>query len=100
MGRMRLKPLPRSGVFDPNDTQRIKHTRMGVWDLYEEHTSTDSIPIPASSRLEMLAQIFQGLPHVWRMLKDVCSVRRCLVLICLYFLVEIGAALIPAVSLW
>lgn len=99
MGSKKLRRPPRSGVFNPNDAQRIKHTRMGVWDLYEEHT-TDTIPIPGSSRLEMLGQILQGLPHVWRMLKDVCSVRRCFVLICLYLLVEIGAALIPAVSLW
>ncbi|KAL4065775.1 P-loop containing nucleoside triphosphate hydrolase protein [Scleroderma yunnanense] len=95
----RRKPLSKAGVFDPNDAQRIKHTRLGVWDLYEERM-TDKIPIPASSRLEILVQMFQGLPHVWRMLKDVCSIRRCLVLICLYLLVEIGTALIPAMSLW
>lgn len=71
---------------------------MGVWDLYEEKRT--DIPIPGASRLEIASQMFQGLPYVWRMLKDICSVPRCLVLIFLFLAVEIATSLIPAVSLW
>ncbi|KAG6332407.1 hypothetical protein ID866_6678 [Astraeus odoratus] len=95
----RRRPRPRQGVFDPNDAKRIKHTRMGVWDLYEER-QTDRIPISYSSRLETYAEMLQGLPYVLRMLKDICSMRRCLMLMSLYLLVEVAAALIPAVSIW
>lgn len=101
-GKLRLgqrrKPLARPGVFDPTDTRNVKHTRMGVWDLYEERPY--NIPIPYSSRLETFAQLFEGIPFVWRMLKDICSIRRCLGLICLYLLVEVARSLVPAVSLW
>lgn len=93
------KFLHREGTFDPYDAARIKHTRLGVWDLYEEKQS-DAVPIPVSSRLETASQVFRGLPYVWRMLKDICSMRRCLVLMFLYLIVEITASLIPAVSLW
>ncbi|KAF8554561.1 P-loop containing nucleoside triphosphate hydrolase protein [Imleria badia] len=96
-GRPR-KPLQRRGVFDPNDATRIKHTRIGVWDLYEEKHS--DIPIPGASRLETASQMLRSFPYIWRMLKDICSVRRCLVLMFLYLAVEVAAALIPAVSLW
>lgn len=92
------KPLQRRGVFDPHDAMRIKHTRIGVWDLYEEkHVD---IPIPGASRLETASQMLRNLPYIWRMLKDICSVRRCLVLMLLYLAVEVAAALVPAVSLW
>lgn len=26
----------RSGVFDPNDAEKVRHIRLGTWDLYEE----------------------------------------------------------------
>ncbi|KAI6137034.1 P-loop containing nucleoside triphosphate hydrolase protein [Pisolithus sp. B1] len=94
----RRKPLSRPGVFDPTDTQHVKHTRMGVWDFYEELPL--NVPIPYSSKLETYAQLLEGIPFVWRMLKDICSIRRCLSLICLYLLVEVTMSLVPAVSLW
>ncbi|KAI6011686.1 P-loop containing nucleoside triphosphate hydrolase protein [Pisolithus microcarpus] len=94
----RRKPLARPGVFDPTDTRHVKHTRMGVWDFYEERPY--NAPIPYSSRLETYAQLFEGIPFAWRMMKDICSMRRCLSLICLYILVEVARSLIPAVSLW
>ncbi|KAG8220222.1 P-loop containing nucleoside triphosphate hydrolase protein [Butyriboletus roseoflavus] len=98
MGLRPRKALGRPGVFNPDDAIRIKHTRIGVWDLYEEKRS--DIPIPGASRLETTSQMLQGLPYVWRMLKDICSIRRCLVLIILYLVVEVVASLIPALSLW
>jgi hypothetical protein len=98
MGFRARKPLQRPGIFNPHDATRINHTRMGVWDLYEEKHS--DIPIPGASRLEIASQMLQGLPFVWRMLKDICRVRRCLVLIFLFLVVEVVSSLIPAVSLW
>lgn len=98
MGLKPRKPLQRPGVFDPRDATRIKHTRIGVWDLYEEKHS--DIPIPGASRLETTSQMLQGVPYVWRMLKDICSTRRCLVLMMLYLATEVATSLIPAVSLW
>ncbi|KAN0101039.1 P-loop containing nucleoside triphosphate hydrolase protein [Tylopilus felleus] len=98
VGRKPRKPLQRQGVFDPHNAARVKHTRIGVWDLYEEKQT--NIPIPGASRLERASQMLEGLPYVWRMLKDICSIRRCLVLILLYLVSEVVASLIPAISLW
>ncbi|KAG1845086.1 P-loop containing nucleoside triphosphate hydrolase protein [Suillus subalutaceus] len=55
----------RPGKFDPEDARRVKHTRIGVWDLYEDR-QTDIPRIPGSSRLETYAQIVQSMPHVLR----------------------------------
>ncbi|KAH7911825.1 P-loop containing nucleoside triphosphate hydrolase protein [Hygrophoropsis aurantiaca] len=88
----------RQGKFDTEDLARIKHTRIGVWDLYEER-QTD-LPIPGSSKLETYAQMIQSLPYVWRMIKDIFSINRCWILLSLYLVVELISSLIPAVSLW
>ncbi|KAJ8582269.1 P-loop containing nucleoside triphosphate hydrolase protein [Rhizopogon salebrosus TDB-379] len=97
-GRFR-KPAMRPGKFDPEDTDRVKHTSVGVWDLYEEH-QTNMPPIPGSSRFETYAQIVQCTPYVVRMLKDILSIKRCRVLLSAYLVVELLTSLTPAVSLW
>ncbi|KAG1725553.1 P-loop containing nucleoside triphosphate hydrolase protein [Suillus paluster] len=99
MQKRRRTTTTRPGKFDPQDA-RVKHTRIGVWDLYEDR-QTDSMPrIPGSSRLETYAQIVQSFPHVVRMLKDILSIKRCWLLLSVFFVVEILASLTPAVSLW
>ncbi|KAH7926211.1 P-loop containing nucleoside triphosphate hydrolase protein [Leucogyrophana mollusca] len=89
----------RQGTFNPEDAVRVKHTRIGVWDLYEER-QTDMPHIPGSSRLETYAQMIQSMPYVWRMTKDIFSIKKCWILLSLYLIVEFITSLIPAVSLW
>ncbi|KAG1825441.1 P-loop containing nucleoside triphosphate hydrolase protein [Suillus subaureus] len=89
----------RPGKFDPEDARRVKHTRIGVWDLYEDR-QTDIPRIPGSSRLETYAQIVQSMPHVLRMLKDILSIRQCWLLLSVFLVVEVLASLTPAISLW
>ncbi|KAG1746810.1 P-loop containing nucleoside triphosphate hydrolase protein [Suillus lakei] len=98
MRRIR-RTTTRQGKFDPQDARRVKHTRIGVWDLYEDR-QTDIPNIPGSSRLETYAQIVQSMPHVLRMLKDILSIRQCWLLLSVFFVLEVLASLIPAISLW
>ncbi|KAG2075724.1 P-loop containing nucleoside triphosphate hydrolase protein [Suillus decipiens] len=89
----------RAGEFDHKDARRFKHTRIGIWDLYEERQS--ALPrIPFSSMSEAYALIIQSVPYLVRMFKDVLSIRRCSMLLSAYLLVEVLASLIPAVLLW
>ncbi|KAG2157770.1 P-loop containing nucleoside triphosphate hydrolase protein [Suillus bovinus] len=85
-----------AGEFDYKDARRYKHTRIGIWDLYEERRTR----IRASPTLKMCAQIIQSTPLLVRMFKDVLSIRRCSVLLPAYFVVQVLISLIPAVSLW
>jgi hypothetical protein len=89
----------RPGEFDYQDARRFKHTRLGIWDLYEERQS--HLPrIPTSSISETYTQIIQGVPFLVRMLKDVLRIKRCSMLLSAYLVVEVLTSLIPAVSLW
>ncbi|KAG2132773.1 P-loop containing nucleoside triphosphate hydrolase protein [Suillus clintonianus] len=89
----------RPGEFDHNDARRFKHTRIGIWDLYEGRKS-DLPRVPASSISKTYAQIIESAPYLVRMLKDVLSIRGCSVLFPAYLVVEVLTSLIPAVSLW
>lgn len=86
-------------MFNPEDVTRIKHTRIGVWDLYEEKT-TELEHIPGSSKLEALLQLKENLPYVWQMLLDIGSLKSCWTLLMLYYMIVIVSSFIPAISLW
>ena len=89
----------RKGTFDPHDTRRVKHTRWGVWDLYEE-INPDLQHIPGSSWIEKTLEAYACLPYLARMIRDILSIRSCLVLICSFGVAEMLLSLIPAASLW
>jgi hypothetical protein len=85
-------------IFDiAADAQGVKHTRIGVWDLYEERILPN---IPGASRLEPYLDSVNALPDVWKMMKDISSIRDCWVLLFCYMFLELALALIPALNLW
>jgi len=87
------------GKFDPADGKNVKHTHIGVWDLYEE-IQPELSQIPGSARFETYFEMMNSLPYVWRMIKDIGTIRACWSLLVFYLVVELVAALVPAVSLW
>ena len=89
----------RKGIFNPEDTARVKHTRLGVWDLYEEKEPELDL-LPGLSRFERYLTLKQTMPYIWRMVKDIGSIRSCWPLLLAYLALELIAALIPAAVLW
>ncbi|OSD05596.1 P-loop containing nucleoside triphosphate hydrolase protein [Trametes coccinea BRFM310] len=87
------------GTFDPNDTSRVKHTRYGVWDVYEDHSSRVST-MPGSWTLEKYAEMINCLPYIWRMLKDILAIPACTFLFITFCVTQAGVALVPALALW
>ena len=90
---------PKDGTFDPGDANTVKHTRLGVWDLYEQ-IDTGIARLPGVSGLARRLEVLNDLPYVWRMLKDVASIKSCWLYFPLYCIVEFLSALLPAVELW
>ena len=97
--RGRDKFSSRKGTFDPNDTTHVKHTRLGVWDLYQEKNPKLE-RVPGSSKLEGLLHLKDCLPYVWRMLIDVGSLRNCWTLLFIFCLLDFLTSLLPALSIW
>lgn len=99
MARGRRPRSIRKGTFDPEDSHRVKHTKIGVWDLYEQVTP-DFKHIPGSSWLEKTLESYACLPYLLRMIQDILSIRSCWVLLGSYAVAEVLQSLIPAASLW
>ncbi|KAK7060894.1 hypothetical protein VNI00_000627 [Paramarasmius palmivorus] len=92
---------PRKGKFDPEDEKNVKHTRVGVWDLYEEkQPELERIPLSKRLNVEHYLEMYNSLPFVWMMMKDIGSIRSCWFYMAVYLLIEIVSSLIPAISLW
>jgi hypothetical protein len=87
------------GTFNPEDAKHVKHTKLGVWDFYEEKRR-NLTHIPGAANAEPYLEMYQCLPFVWRMLKEIGQIKSCWILLSLYLLVEFFASLVPAVSLW
>ncbi|KAF9072268.1 P-loop containing nucleoside triphosphate hydrolase protein [Rhodocollybia butyracea] len=92
----------RKGKFDPSDERNVKHTKIGqVWELYEERQpELSKIPFSTRLNLEQYIGIYESLPYVWQMLKDVGSIRACWVYLGLYLALHGFLSLIPAIRLW
>ncbi|KAH9855745.1 P-loop containing nucleoside triphosphate hydrolase protein [Lenzites betulinus] len=89
----------RKGTFNPDDPQHVKHTRVGVWDLYEQE-NPDFDKIPGSTWLERGLEAYACLPYLLRMLKDILSIRSCWFLLTSYLAADFLSSLLPAASLW
>lgn len=89
----------RKGEFNIDDKKSVKHTRYGVWDVYEERLSSKSF-LPGLAILEQQAEIIKCMPFVWRMFRDVLALPYCAFLLVVFFAAELGQAFMPAASLW
>ena len=90
---------PRHGSFDPHDANTVKHTRLGVWDLYEQ-VDSGIIRLPWVSEVARRLEVLNDLPYVWRMFKDVASIKSCWLYFLIYCIIEFLSSLLPAVTLW
>ncbi|KAI3619668.1 abc transporter related protein [Moniliophthora roreri] len=100
-GRRRTRRPPRKGNFNPEDEKNVKHTKIGVWDLYEEkQPELERVPLLKRLNVEHYLEMYNTLPFVWRMMKDIGSMRSCWFYMGAFLLVELVSSLIPALSLW
>ncbi|KAI0267129.1 HlyB/MsbA family ABC transporter [Gloeopeniophorella convolvens] len=97
MKQRRNRGTKKSGSFNPQDEENVKHRKLGVWDFYVERDPKLSY-FPTSWKLEEYVGILNDLPYLWKTLYDVGTVSWPLLV--LYVAIVQAAALIPAVNLW
>ena len=98
--RRQARITSRKGVFNPEDKVRVKHTKIGVWDLYEEK-EPELANIPGALPLtERVLTLRRSLPYLWRMMKEIGSIRSCWTLLMFYLTLVVLSAMIPAVAIW
>lgn len=87
------------GKFNPDDKHRVKHSKIGVWDFYQE-IFPDVENIPGGTFLEQLNEFKLGSRYVLRMLKDISQLRNCWTAMALYAACTGVLSLLPALALW
>ncbi|KAF5388615.1 hypothetical protein D9757_004773 [Collybiopsis confluens] len=95
----------RKGKFDPNDEERVKHTKISkVWELYEDYEvkkpRLSFFSFSPRQRLERYLGLYENLPFVWRMLKDIGRIRACWFYLGVYLIIQLALSLAPAIQLW
>ncbi|KAF7306320.1 ABC transporter related protein [Mycena indigotica] len=89
------------GVFNPDDATQVRHTKIGVWDLYEQiEPKARFVPSSLLPTLESYNSMRGSMPYVWQMLKEIASIPSCLWLLTCYLLITFILAFIPAIELW
>jgi hypothetical protein len=86
-------------AFHPQQSDNVKHTKVGVWDLYQDLSSTIP-PSTAWPLFELYATLIHSWPYVWRMIKDIASLRQCWPLFASFLAVELVSAIVPAISVY
>ncbi|KAF8895019.1 P-loop containing nucleoside triphosphate hydrolase protein [Gymnopilus junonius] len=71
----------------------VQHTRLGLWDLYEDTSYNHSPP------REFWAVYVHAVPFVWRMVCEIVSIRQCSFLLVCYVLVLLLSSVVPAIAL-
>ncbi|THH16785.1 hypothetical protein EW146_g3903 [Bondarzewia mesenterica] len=90
-----------NGTFDINDSSKVEHHKIGVWDLYVERKRRKLLAfVPRSWLLNMESYVgvLNDLPYFGRLMKDVGET--CWHLLLMYAVVTVLHSLAPALKLW
>ncbi|KAM5536356.1 hypothetical protein V8D89_009954 [Ganoderma adspersum] len=78
----------------------VTHQRFGVWDWYEERDPDGVQLISPSSWGQSYSDLAGSFQYVARAVKDLLSIPGCKVQFAIYLTTGLGAALIPAATIW
>jgi hypothetical protein len=83
--------------FEPKKGKVIKHSKYGVWDLYQERDQSLSY-LPTSLKFDTYKEMWNDLPYLWRTIRDLTSVAW--PMLSLYLVLTLARSLLPALTLW
>jgi hypothetical protein len=83
--------------FEPRKGKIIKHSKIGIWDFYQERDQHLSY-LPASWRIDAYAEMWNDLPYLWKTICDLSTVAW--PMLSLYLILALARSLLPALTLW
>ncbi|KAF8350299.1 P-loop containing nucleoside triphosphate hydrolase protein [Amanita rubescens] len=97
----RFSTSKRKEISEPGNTADIRHTKLGVWDLYEElNPNSFSLPSWLTTFPELYDELVRSLPYLLRMVKDIVGIRSCRVQLVSFIVMRLLLSLLPAVDIW
>ena len=93
-------------LFDPDDPSMARYTKYGVWDHWEDislaPTSLFKLQLPhtIAAKIKVPRDVYQGWPHVRRMLTDMATVEGSRVYFTFYLIMNMLSSVLPSLDLW
>jgi len=84
-------------AFEPRKGKVIEHSKIGIWDLYQERDQYLSY-LPTSWKVDAYAEMWNDLPYLWKAIRDLSSVAWSV--LSLYLALALARSLLPALTLW
>ena len=85
---------------EPGNNVDIRHTKLGIWDLYEQLDPNFSSPRWFTAIPELYDELVRSWPYLLRMVKDIFGVRSCRASLFSFIAIRLLLSLLPAVELW
>lgn len=92
-----------SVMFNPDDRTVVRHTKAGVWDIYNDisgFTRRKLFRLPFLSKVKAIKEAYQGRAHVLRMVHDITTLENCALYFVAWTVLKFVSAFMPAVALW
>ena len=84
-------------AFEPRKGKVLEHTKLGVWDLYQERDQLLTFLL-TSWKIDAYTEMWNDLPYLWRTIRDLASVAW--PMLSLYLVLTLARSLLPALTLW
>jgi hypothetical protein len=84
-------------AFEPRKGKVIRHTKIGIWDFYQELNQFLSY-LPTSLKIDTYTEMWNDLPYLWKTVCDLSSIAW--PTFTLYLVLTLARSLLPALTLW
>ena len=91
---------PEGDQIDSLENERVvKHTRLGIWDHYEEK-DPDGRRLAVGDSFQAARETLAVLPYALRAVQDILAIPECKLQVAVFTASEFADAIIPAISVW
>lgn len=93
-------------VFDPDDPSMARHSKIGVWDFWEDVTVTPTaffklkLPHTIAAKIRVPKDVYRGWPYVIRMLADMATVEGSRTYFTVYLALRLLGSVMPSLEIW
>ena len=86
-------------INSPDNERVVKHTRLGIWDHYEEK-DPDAGRLAIGDSFRAARETLAILPYALRAVQDILAIPECKLQVAVFTASEFADAIIPAISVW
>lgn len=93
-------------MFDPDDPSMARHSKIGVWDYWEDISLAPTalfklkLPHAIAAKIKVPRDVYRAWPNVRRMLTDMATVEGSKVYFTFYLVLRLLNSVMPSLEIW